>query len=533
MRFVLDVRVLARILPRIKQWALRNDESVRVRLTDAQGHEIEIPPHTERNPVRGQPLVVSPDDPFDPVELYAWYLGMAINWRGRGIFLRYVLSFPAKYPRQVKARMLASFRRGLLRSLPQSLLDAHPEVLNQFSVEELASEPAAYAAAALTHLKIEPSDAGLPYAVFDFGGGTTDFDFGIYRWATPQEEEEGYERVFEHLHTGGDTFLGGENLIEHLVYRTFQHNLDVLRQHRIQFSKPIDAERFSGSEAFLAPTQAAQTNTVLLASKLRPFFESEEPPRLGQIKLDLLDANGQKKACELTVPDEELEAFLLQRIGAGVRAFLHEIARLLPKFGAGERPIHVLLAGNASRSRQVKALFSGEAWVQLCQEVFGDAAPKIDVHPPLPMDTKQLHAPTAKTGVALGLLALVPGEGVKMVNAVHEAHGGEAPFGWYVGRVRRGRFEPVLTPSVPYGEWHELGPLQQGSFALYATQSPRAHSGLEVGNAELLKHPLSFPEVPEGCHLFVCAKAPGKIRLAVKSSRDKTSEDLIERALEL
>ena len=50
----------------------------------------------------------------------------------------------------------------------------YDERFNDFSVEELASEPAAFAAAALERLEIEPEDGGVSYAVFDFGGGTTD-----------------------------------------------------------------------------------------------------------------------------------------------------------------------------------------------------------------------------------------------------------------------------------------------------------------------------------------------------------------------
>jgi hypothetical protein len=61
-------------------------------------------------------LQVDIDDPFDPIELYAWYLGMAINWRGHGLFLKYYLSFPVEYPREVRDRILASFRRGLQRA---------------------------------------------------------------------------------------------------------------------------------------------------------------------------------------------------------------------------------------------------------------------------------------------------------------------------------------------------------------------------------------------------------------------------------
>ncbi len=44
-----------------------------------------------------------------------------------------------------------------------------------------ASEPAAYALTALQQYGFEPEgDERVFYGVFDFGGGTTDFDFGIY-----------------------------------------------------------------------------------------------------------------------------------------------------------------------------------------------------------------------------------------------------------------------------------------------------------------------------------------------------------------
>lgn len=157
-----DTRILASILPRLKQWALRDSEHRRIQLTDRQGCEIELPLHIERNPLRGQALQVCAEDPFDPVELYAWYLGMAINWRGHGLFLKYYLSFPVEYPREVRERILASFRRGLQRSLPHTLVSHYPETLNEFTVQALASEPAAYAAAALAHLKIEPMKRVFP-----------------------------------------------------------------------------------------------------------------------------------------------------------------------------------------------------------------------------------------------------------------------------------------------------------------------------------------------------------------------------------
>lgn len=524
-----ETRILASILPRLKQWALRS-ERTRVRITDRQGLEFELAPHAERNPVRGEALTVAADDPFDPIELYAWYLGMAINWRGRGIFLKYYLSFPVKYPREVKDRILASFRCGLQRSLPQRLLDHHPQVLNEFAVSDLASEPAAYAAAALPQLAVEVSEAGTPYAVFDFGGGTTDFDFGLLRWATEGEEDRGYEQVFEHLASSGDNYLGGENLLEHLVYESYRHNLEALRAARIQFTKPLDAQPFAGSEAFLAPTQAAQTNTVMLAAKLRPFLESDRPDLPEQIKLDLLDANGNPRPCALALDAQALDALLASRMRAGVVAFLAELARLRPALPASA-PIHLLLAGNGSRSRHIKALFDseGEAWRELLTQSFGDAPPEIVVHPPLPMDENHPHAPTAKTGVALGLLRLVPGENTLLLDHLQVRHDGQAPFAWFAGRIWRGRFEPRLSPGAAYGQWHELGALQQGVFNLIATMSPRAHQGLPEGGPELTKHRLDFPAASAGARLFARAVSPHMLELVPALDLETLDDSLVMR----
>ena len=517
-----DTEVLSSILPRLKQWALRSHENRRVRITDRQSYEMELPPHTERNPVRGQPLAVSAGDPFDPIELYAWYLGMAINWRGRGLFLKYYLSFPIKYPREIKERILASFRRGLQRSLPDTLAQHHPQVLNDFEVTDLASEPAAYAAAALPHLGVEPTEDGVPYAVFDFGGGTSDFDYGLLRWATPDEEDLGYERVFEHLASEGDNFLGGENLLEHLVYESFKRNLPVLREKRIQFTQPMDAQSFAGSEAFLAPTQAAQTNTVMLVAKLRNFLEKDEVELISQIKLELIDANGSKQSCEMTLDAKSLDALLATRIRRGVEAFLAGLARLRSALPANT-PIHVLLAGNGSRSRHIKALFDTDSslWNEMLAQSFSEGqdkwdgdVPSIVVHPPLPVDEANPHAPTTKTGVALGLLRLVPGENTLLKNHLHTANDGQAPFAWFAGRLRRGRFEPVITPNMAYGEWLDMGPLQQGVFSMYVSSSPRARDGLSEGDIELKKHRLDFPAAPAGSRVFARAVKPHLLELA-------------------
>lgn len=527
-----NTEILASILPRLKQWALRDEMHQRVRLTGRKGKEIELPPHAERNPVRGQALGVSETDPLDPVELYAWYLGMAINWRERGIFLKYYLSFPVKYPLEVKNRILASFRRGLQRSFPQTLIDHHPQVLQQFEVQDLASEPAAYAAAALPFLELEPTDEGVPYAVFDFGGGTADFDFGIWRWANNEEGAKGYESAFEHYASSGDNYLGGENLLEHLVYATFQNNLPVLRANKVQFVKPMDANSFPGSEPFLAPTQAAQTNAVMLAAKLRPFLESEQASLDSQIKLDLINSSDEKVTCELALDAQMLDELLQQRIHRGLLSFLHELKKVLPEFPT-KAPIQLLLAGNGSRSRHISALFENEEeiWKSLCKEVFGENVPEIQIHKPLPVDMNNPYAPTSKTGVALGLLQVVPGKNILLTNHLHQAHDGQAPFAWHVGRLHRNQLKPALTPDSGYQQWQELGPIQQGVFYLYHSNSPRTALGLKKGDPELKAQRLDLHEASEGAKLYARAIAPNQIEFTsateVPALRDVVNETLI------
>lgn len=521
-----ETQVLASIMPSLKRWALRSNEHRRTRITDRKGLEVELAPHIERNPVRGQALQVNAQYLFDPIELYAWFLGMAINWRGRGIFLKYYLSFPVKYSREVKDRILASFRRGLQRSLPPTLITHHPETLNDFEVNDLASEPAAYAAAALKHLNVQATDEGVPYAVFDFGGGTSDFDYGLLRWATDAEYEQGnYDEVFEHLASSGDNFLGGENLLENLVYSTFRNNLEMLRTNRIQFTQPIDANPFAGSESFLASTQAAQTNTIMLAAKLRTFLEADTPNLADKFKLTLLNSSGEKvENCELALDKDALDDQLQARIRGGLQAFLAQLAQLRSQLPAGA-PIQMLLAGNGCRSRHIKALTQGEEWKKLLTQAFGDNPPEIVVREPLPMDANNPHAPTAKTGVALGLLRLTPGKNTLLLNHVEKKHDGQAPFAWFVGRLRRGQFEPKLSPGATYGQWHEVGALQQGVFNLYTSASPRAHHGMAEGDAELRMLRQDFHAAPTGARLFARAINPHEIELTTATDLHSLDEN--------
>ncbi len=530
--------VVASVLTKIKQWALREGDGTRVRLTDQTGRiEHELAPLTLRQPVKGKPLTVSQADPFDPVELYAWFLGLTINWRRRGIFLRYYMSFPVDYPREVKDKILASFRRGLQRSLPATLVTQ--PVFERFTVEERASEPAAYAAIALPTLGIVPTDEGVAYAVFDFGGGTTDFDFGYYRRATETEERAGVEQVLEHFGNGGDKFLGGENLLDHLAYLTFCHNKEVCRSKHIAFTKPLDAVDFNGSEMFLERTQAAATNMLMLVARLRPFWEiGKEGNNTGSEKIDLIDREGKKVPCEFTVPYPELKTFLQTRIEQGT----HNFFTTLKKAFGNELPtqVQVLLAGNASRSSIVLGLFGllpddhelavlqDRTKAFLCT-LFDENGPKFIAHAPLAADDNDVNRPTCKTGVALGLLELCPGSATRVINHAVKNATGDAPFQHYVGRIRQKKFHVSLSQCGGYQQWVELGPVSDDRvFKLFHTQAARALSGdMALGDAALILKTLEFAGDTNCLHVFVRPVKPHEIEVCTAASLETAAQGQI------
>ncbi len=122
---------------------------------------------------------------FNPIEIYAYYIGRCINNMHNGVFLKYFLSYPIKYEKHQAEKIRESFEKGLKKSLPLHVFDDE-KTAKTFKVELRASEPCAYAISALKSygfFKSEKLDKPIYYGVFDFGGGTTDFDFGKWEKA--------------------------------------------------------------------------------------------------------------------------------------------------------------------------------------------------------------------------------------------------------------------------------------------------------------------------------------------------------------
>lgn len=213
----------------IKQWCGDNSRKVKIKDQTKSQNEIEkeweLPCFADLK-----------QGDLNPLEIYAYYLGLYINnmHESNGIYLNYILSFPVTYKKDIKKKILDSFTAGLKKSLPETILN-NEEIMSKFRVRQGVSEPAAYAITALKGYGFDriDEDEKIMYAIFDFGGGTTDFDFGVWRCSDESKrEEEDYDYVIEHFGSEGDAFLGGENLLELMAYEIFKANASLIQKGR-------------------------------------------------------------------------------------------------------------------------------------------------------------------------------------------------------------------------------------------------------------------------------------------------------------
>ena len=330
----------------LKQWA--DDKGRHIMIKDRDMKEYKLPAFVELK-----------EGDMNPIEIYAYYLGLFINNMYNGIFLDYVMSFPVNYERKVRENILRSFERGLKKSLPVSILE-NEEVMEHFRVAQGASEPAAYAVCALKEFGFAESEKNIYYGIFDFGGGTTDFDFGVWSMADGKLARR-YDNVITHFGAGGDKKLGGENLLELLAFQLFLDNEPEFRKNQISVSKPPEWTMFHGSEQLVSVIegQNAKLNTRKLMEALRPFWEGiDDFENKDTLKIDFCQNNGESFALELVLNMEKLRSLIHDRIEQGVHNFFEALTNAFTTENAEDaEKVLIFLAGNSSKSAIVKELF--------------------------------------------------------------------------------------------------------------------------------------------------------------------------------
>ncbi len=490
-------------LDELKQWA--GDSNKKLKIVDKKGEVIDLPPFLELS------------DDLNPIEIYAYYLGLYINNQNNGIFLNYTLSFPVTYELKIRQKILESFYRGIKKSLPSQLDKSEIEKLD---VDIGASEPAAYAIIALEEYKFDPcGDERVFYGVFDFGGGTTDFDFGIFRESSGAKERR-FDYVCEHFGAEGDRYLGGENLLELLAFEVFKKNKDRLLAEGMQFEKHPEKDHFAGSEKLLANSQEAKMNTKNLCEGLRAFWEESQEQTAdyesGTLGINLVNIKGETSAnFELDIDSSELKDILQSRIARGINNFFESLRLAFSHKNINLKDvdtIHIFLAGNSSKSRILKELFSEHiktAEADMKQEdVF-------KLYEPLGLDSDDVEKPTGKTGVAFGLIRSRDGGNIKIVNH-NMSKGSDIRFKYYLGENRKRKFKTLLDRETPYNKWIEFIDASEDRFEIYYTTEPSASTNtLKVDDSSIKKLMIELDKTDEDALVYLRAVTPTTIEYVV------------------
>ncbi|MCG3728116.1 molecular chaperone DnaK [Vibrio cincinnatiensis] len=498
-------------LDAIKQWA--GDKNRKLKIVGQHGKVIDLPPFLELT-----------DQDFNPIEIYAYYLGLYINNLNNGIFIDYIMSFPVTYEMAVRDKIIESFRKGLAKSLPGEL---GQETINQLSVSKGASEPAAYALTALQEYDIEPeSEERIFYSVFDFGGGTTDFDFGIYHEPTNARDERRFDYVIEHFGAGGDKFLGGENLLELLAFEVFKANKTRLLENGIQFDKHPEKDVFAGSEQLISSSQEARTNTKQLCIALRPFWEEHadfEFDASGELSVTLTDKDGvQHSAFALDIDVQQLEQILSDRIERGVVNFF-EALRLA--FSNSQQmlsdidSVKIFLAGNSSQSRFVNQLFEKHIALQHQEMELGDGLSRFELFPPLGADKNNVEKPTGKTGVAFGLITSREGGRIKVMD--HNLGEQDIRFKYYLGEARKGKFKPLIDREITFNQWVEFTYADYQKFEIFYTEQPSCSTGqVVINDPSIKKKTVKLELTDENASVYLRVVSPSDIEYVIAQPND-------------
>ena len=505
------------IISDIKQWTVH--KNVKTEVIDKKGNKISLPPYFE--------LDENDENYIDPVEFYAYYIGSYINTMRNGIYLEYYLSFPVTYEKAVREKILNSFERGIKKSLPKQIQEDE-KIMKKFRVKHGSNEPAAYAVCALKKLKIEPKDnEKIYYGVFDFGGGTTDFDFGIWK---NSEDEDMFDYELEHFGAGGDIYLGGENILKELAYKVFSDNTSELRKRKIQYVRPEWCPELSGEETLVENTREAKLNTRKLAEeKLRSIWEEKNTERIDGVKINLFNADGNlETGVDLKIDEEELKALIKDKIEKGIKNFFIKLEDAFKDENV--KKVHIFLAGNSCRHSFVNEIF---------EKYVAEMKDKIelviyDLKAIKESDKENESKVTGKTGVAYGLIYSRKGGRIKVTNRDEKENvANEINFKFYLGNNKKDKFNPIITPNSNYGKYEFLGILTSDIFEIYYTSSPEAQTGtMEIGKDDPKIKRISLNEEydeDERYRIYIKTVTPDKISYAiVKKEEDIETKEILE-----
>lgn len=441
-----------------------------------QGLQLTLSPYV-KGEVNTVKLVSSPEEQdkesLDPIAFYAYLLGRAINDpASKKIYTKFAVTYPVKFNSAVRAKLKASLEYGLKRSLPMPLRTATDKKGKPlFEVIMDYSEPVAFVGSVCgRELKASTGNPGL-FAVYDFGGGTLDFAFGMF---SVDEDDEGTIDIFG---IDGDSDLGGESLISRLSYWIYEDSKDLMAEHLIPFVKP-DEEQIPDDfpTKLLNPTAIAKANVRILDGLFsRPLFRNRDGKleedvagmEVELVSFELLDEDNCPVTVQISVDYAALVYKLGELIGKSIENFK---TTMESNFRNNEAAIEavggiynmenvmIFKAGNSSRSviveRKMEETFPenfGRGYIKMIDEVADGKENK-------------KYAITPKTAVAIGQLYM---------RNFTLAENNESPFAWniYAESTGDATFIPILEKNCKHRDWVYFGLMRRNEAEIYCATS--------------------------------------------------------------
>ena len=516
------------ILEGLKQWAGNKDEKLVI--YDKKWKRIDLKPYIDVE-----------EDEFDPIEYYAYYIGSYINNMFTGnIFTKYLLSFPIKYENEIRVKILKSFEKGIKKSLPTSILE-NEKIMDNFQVYRGANEPTAYFLCAGKELDKFPKKENekLFYGIFDFGGGTTDFSFGICKYIGLTSSRYDYE--IKHFGEGGDKFLGGENILKNLAFEICKNNLAILKEKDIHFYCPVGCKEFDGYEGILDNSYEAIYNIKQIAEKFRGFWEEDELSKelysSNEIAVTLLSSKDNVETIKLKFDKVKCEEIINNILKKGIENFISSLSLLFKNDNLGVDKMEIFLSGNSSKSKRFQKMFEEE--IQKIEiEINKNKNEKIFTinYPIQKIEKKDSLGVNAKTGTAIGLLESRKGGKFKIIAKDEETNDNEINFRYYVGYLKNSKFKPVLDYKVGYDNWVKFLDASDIETEIYYThQANSIEGGISGDNSDLDRKIITISKdyQDEDTYIFIRATKPDIIEYCVSTEKKIKKDEFIEEAQEL
>jgi len=515
------------VLEGLKQWAGNKDEKLVI--YDKKWKRIDLKPYIDVE-----------EDEFDPIEYYAYYIGSYINNMFTGnIFTKYLLSFPIKYENEIRVKILKSFEKGIKKSLPTSILE-NEKIMDNFQVYRGANEPTAYFLCAGKELDKFPKKENekLFYGIFDFGGGTTDFSFGICKYIGLTSSRYDYE--IKHFGEGGDKFLGGENILKNLAFEICKNNLAILKEKDIHFYCPVGCKEFDGYEGVLDNSYEAIYNIKQIAEKFRGFWEEDEFSKdlysSDEIGVTLLSSKDSSEIINLKYDKTKCEDIIDSILRKGIENFISSLKLLFKNENLGVDKMEIFLSGNSSKSKRFQKMFEKE--IQKIEDTVKSKDEKIFTinYPIEKLGNKDGLEVNAKTGTAIGLLESRKGGKFKIIAKDEEVNDNEINFRYYVGYLKNSKFKPVLDYKVGYDNWVKFLDASDIETEIYYThQANSIEGGISGDNSNLDRKIITISKdyQDEDTYIFIRATKPDIIEYCVSTEKKIKKNEFIEEAQEL